>query len=303
MTAPHNTLNEVYELAFIAEAIIAQRNASLLLNHSKDLRHFTKAEITAWLGGIHSVTLDRWCSALGFDPQNKDPDAQWLLDINEAYELRDALRSKESKVQIPEKFVRTKKQKLQILAVANQKGGTGKTVGTINVASYIAAQLHAEYRVGIIDLDPQGTASMYYSDRNHQDLDHICSVGDLIIGNYELRDGETLSDRVSESFLPTTIPNLRMLRAKESDRGLEGKFHEKVSQGQFANPYNRLSEILEAVEDEFDIILIDTPPHMTYSVYNTLYAATSLVVPMTPSENDMDATMHWLTNLRQSSKP
>lgn len=292
-----DTLSEVYDLAAKAEMVIKQRNQALLYDHTKDLRHFTKAEITAWLGGIHQVTLDRWCDALGFDPKNKDKNAAWLLDINEAYELRTALRGEESKVDIGAKFNRTTKQMMQVYAIANQKGGTGKTVATVNLASYIAVQSHEEYRIGLIDSDPQGTGSMYYTERNHKDLEHICSLGDLLLGDFELREDETFADRVNESFLPTTIPNLRILRAKESDRALDGSTHKKIANGEFENPYRMLDEILDAVKDEFDIILIDTPPHMTYPVFNCLYAATSLIIPMTPSENDMDATMHWLTNL------
>jgi cellulose biosynthesis protein BcsQ len=55
--------------------------------------------------------------------------------------------------------------------------------------------------------------------------------------------------------------------------------------------------MLEHVKDEFDIILIDKPPSMSYATFTALYASTSLIVPVAPTENDWDATLNWVTQL------
>ena len=197
------------------------------------------------------------------------------------------------------KFIRKNSQQCHVIAFSNQKGGTGKTVSTGLIGACIASEYHEEFRVGVIDADPQGTLSLIHApDRHHEDLrNEIFGFGELIAGEYELEEGETMKDVVSKAFLQTTIPNLRILPAMDMDRQLEGNIHEKLLKGEIDNPYSMLSNLISHVKDEFDIILIDTPPAMNFSVYNSFYAATSLVIPVCPTEQDRDATMRWLQQL------
>ncbi|MDG4871048.1 hypothetical protein P8631_23925, partial [Guyparkeria sp. 1SP6A2] len=76
----------------------------------------------------------------------------------------------------------------------------------------------------LIDMDGQATLSMYYAPEAEKE--GCLSVGDLIMQNYDLEEGETFPQVVSEAFLQTTIPNLRILQASQSDRAIEGWFHE-----------------------------------------------------------------------------
>ncbi|WP_238971025.1 ParA family protein [Vibrio alginolyticus] len=82
----------------------------------------------------------------------------------------------------------------------------------------------------------------------------------LIMRNFDLDEDETFEQAVSEAFLETTIPNLRILPASQSDRAIEGWFHEQVFTHKLPSPYSILADIIDAVKDEFDIIIIDTPP-------------------------------------------
>ena len=275
-----------------ADAYIKRRNQRLLANHRKDLRNFTRAEASTYLS-IDSKTLDKYVTATEIDPRRHE-DSQWSIDIEEMYRVRDLLPEtlrKESK------FSHSEQQSTQVIVIQNQKGGVGKTVSAATVASGLATEFHQEYRVGLIDMDGQATLSMYYAPE--ADLEGNLSVGDLIMRNFDLDEGETFEQAVSEAFLKTTIPNLRILPATQSDRAIEGWFHEQVFRHKLTSPYSILAEIIEAVKNEFDIIIIDTPPSLGYATYNAYFAATSVVFPLSITENDIDATCSYFSYIPQ----
>ena len=275
-----------------ADVYIKRRNQRLLANHRKELRNFTRAEASAYLG-IDAKTLDKYVSAADIDPRRHE-DSQWSIDIAEMYCVRgllpEALRKEK-------KFERSEKQSTQIIVIQNQKGGVGKTVSAATVASGLATEFHQEYRVGLIDMDGQATLSMYYAPESDQEGN--LSVGDLIMRNFDLDEGETFEQAASDAFLETTIPNLRILPAAQSDRAIEGWFHEQVFSNTLASPYSILAEIIDAVRNEFDIIIIDTPPSLGYATYNAYFAATSVIFPLSITENDIDATCSYFSYIPQ----
>ncbi|MGR5133897.1 ParA family protein [Vibrio alfacsensis] len=275
-----------------ADAYIKRRNLRLLANHRKELRNFTRAEASTYLG-IDAKTLDKYVAGADIDPRRHE-DSQWNIDIEEMYRVRDLLPEalrKESK------FIRSDGQKLQVIVIQNQKGGVGKTVSAATIASGLATEFHQEYRIGLIDMDGQATLSMYYAPEAEQEGN--LSVGDLMMRNFELDEGETFDQAVSDAFLTTTIPNLRILPASQTDRAIEGWFHEQVFSHKLASPYSILSDIIDAVRDEFDIIIIDTPPSLGYATYNAYFAATSVVFPLSITENDIDATCSYFSYIPQ----
>lgn len=275
-----------------ADAYIKRRNLRLLANHRKELRNFTRAEASAYLG-IDAKTLDKYVTAAEIDPR-RHADSQWSIDIEEMYRVRDLLPETLRK---EPKFSRSEKQSAQVIVIQNQKGGVGKTVSAATVASGLATEFHQEYRVGLIDMDGQATLSMYYAPE--ADQEGSLSVGDLIMRNFDLDEGETFEQAVSEAFLETTIPNLRILPAAQSDRAIEGWFHEQVFSHKLPSPYSILDDIIDAVKEEFDIIIIDTPPSLGYATYNAYFAATSVVFPLSITENDIDATCSYFSYIPQ----
>lgn len=286
------TTQAFQELKTGADSYIKRRNQRLLANHRKELRNYTRAEASHYLG-IDAKTLDKYMNSAEIDPRRHE-DSQWSVNIEEIYKVRDLLPSSLRKEQ---KFSRSDKQQAQVIVIQNQKGGVGKTVSAATIASGLATEFHQEYRVGLIDMDGQATLSMYYAPEAQQE--GCLSVGDLMMGNFDLEEGETFSDAVSESFLATTIPNLRILPASQSDRAIEGWFHEKVFSQQLESPYSILKSVIDAVEDEFDIIIIDTPPALGYATYNSYFAATSVIFPLSITENDIDATCSYFSYIPQ----
>jgi chromosome partitioning protein len=146
----------------------------------------------------------------------------------------------------------------ETVAVANQKGGVGKTTTVISIAAFLAAD---GYRVLIVDIDPQGNATSGVGiDRASLDG----SVYDVLLGDAELA-GVIRTTGIDRVFV---LP---------SDRSLAGAEVELVPrQGR----ERRLREALAPVLAEFDFILLDCPPSLGLLTVNGLTAADSVLVPL-----------------------
>ncbi len=146
----------------------------------------------------------------------------------------------------------------QVIAIANQKGGVGKTTTAVNVSACLAA---AGRKVLLIDLDPQGNATSGLGiDKDAVEV----SLYDVMM------NGTT----VDEATLPTVAENLRLLPA---NRELVGAEVELV--GIEGREY-RLREALASVRDQYDYIFIDSPPSLSLLTINGLSAANGVIVTL-----------------------
>lgn len=144
------------------------------------------------------------------------------------------------------------------IAVANQKGGVGKTTTAVNLAAVIASWGH---RVLLVDADPQGNATSGIGVQR----------GSFRRGLYH---SIVLDQPVSSVALPTSIPSLKVIPSNKDLAGAEIELVE-VEQREF-----RLKSALAAVESEYDYIIIDCPPSLGLLTLNALTAAKSLLVPI-----------------------
>jgi len=144
------------------------------------------------------------------------------------------------------------------LAVANQKGGVGKTTTSVNLSSCLA---EAGYRVLLVDLDPQGNAS---SGVGIDTRGIETSMYDVILHDAPMED----------CIEPASVKNLFVA---PSNLDLAGAEIELVPQ--FARE-GRLKRAIESVLDDYDFVLIDCPPSLGLLTVNALVAAREVLVPI-----------------------
>jgi chromosome partitioning protein len=154
-----------------------------------------------------------------------------------------------------------------IFCVANQKGGVGKTTTTVNLSAGLAA---LGQRVLMVDLDPQGNATMGSGiDKRELEL----SVYEVLIEGASVSSAK-VSSHWGEQANPQAHPTYDVLGAS---RELAGAELELVG---MQNREKRLKEALEKVDQDYDFVLIDCPPSLSLLTLNGLCCANGVIVPM-----------------------
>lgn len=145
----------------------------------------------------------------------------------------------------------------KIIAIANQKGGVGKTTTTINLAASFAAM---KRNVMLIDLDPQGNASVgsgvYKAQIKHASHHVLCNEINIKEALIRTESGFDLLATTQDLI----VAEMQLLQAPQREY--------------------RLKTILDAVSSEYDYILIDCPPSLSVLTVNALTAADSVLVPI-----------------------
>ncbi len=216
------------------------------------------------------------------------PSGEILSGNRRMFELKEIHRMQEllfaaGKIPLANYPRRQEGEPLSIICVANLKGGVAKTSVTSSLAGRLAAR---GMRVLVIDVDGQASISDLFDVK--PDVDDVPSVYDVL--KYE----DPIP--ITKAIQPTYFPNVDILAGSLSMSEFEFETSSTYMDGRFKEMpwHRRFKTALRLVEDRYDVVLLDTPPHMSFSVLAAMHAANGLIIPLSASMLDAISLMKFI---------
>jgi chromosome partitioning protein len=259
-------------------------------NARKTLRPFSVAEVAHYLGVTPSNLKRLYLDGKGPIPTTMSGNRKYYT-AEQMLELRlflDKTGKTEAKRYVPH---RKAGDKLQIIAVVNFKGGSGKTTTAAHLAQHLALTGH---RVLAIDLDPQASLSALHGFQ--PELDQNPSLYDAIRYDDERKP-------IAEIILPTNFPGLDIIPANLELQEYEYDTPLAMQSGTEGKRFfTRLGKALEDVDSRYDVVVVDCPPQLGYLTLTALTAATSVLITVHPQMLDLMSMSQFLLMLGNITK-
>lgn len=247
-------------------------------DNTKSLRRFAAPEAAELLGV--SGQFMRKVHAEGTIPEPQEGrGGRRFYSADEIWTARAILEKSSRK---KGKYVphRTDQEKLQVWQLMNFKGGSSKSTTTIHLAHYFALR---GYRVLVVDLDPQGSLSSMCGISPEIEFDGL-TIYDAI--RYE--DPIGMSEVILQTYFPglSIAPSRLILSEFETESAVRSDSDKPF--------FTRIRNALEQVESDYDLVFVDSPPQLGFLTIAGMAAASSLIVPLTPSMLDVSSTAQFL---------
>ena len=268
-------LAKLTEMTTVAQGILAlARKRALAPNLEKTPRRYTLTEVAELLQ-IPRKTLE-------YAIQSKDlpkGDASGRMRL---FTLQDVEAFRRHAGTLPWRAPGTK---LAVVTVANFKGGVGKTSAAVHLAQYFALK---GYRTLALDLDPQASLTTLFGLLPDSDI-----PDDATALAYFSGDISSLRPAIRR----THWHGLDLIPANLALSDAEFSLANRVSSESGFVFYHPLASALQEIADDYDIVVIDTPPAQGFITMNALFAATGLLVPLTPAMMDFASAALFLRML------
>jgi chromosome partitioning protein len=250
----------------------------------KSLRRFSSGE-AAKLIGIN----DGYLRQLSLEGKGPQPETTSSGRRSYSFEDIQALRGfleesgKSGRRYLPH---RTAGEHLQVLAVVNFKGGSGKTTTAAHLAQYLVLK---GYRVLAVDLDPQASLSALHGYQPEFDIGENETLYGAIRYDDERRD-------LSEIVRPTYFAGLDLVPANIELMEFEHESPKALAQRQSGDPlfFARVAQALASVESRYDVVIIDCPPQLGFLTLSALCAATAVLITVHPQMLDVMSMCQFL---------
>ena len=283
-TAPHERLAD--RASIIRSALLRAEMASWAPDTGKNLRTFTSAEAAYFLD-ITPSHLRR------LHAENKIPDTAERVANRRIYTeaemqaIRDYLEAN-TKTQGAYRKGRRPGDKLQVIAISNFKGGSAKTSTTAHLAHGLGLQ---GYRVLCIDADPQGSLTSLFGFAPSILDDEMKTLYDIV--RY---DGPVhIEDAIQSTHFQTVDLIPASLQLAEFEHETPMALLSGNPDGSDIKFDQRLKMQIAAVEDDYDVVLIDCPPQLGFITLSALCAATGLIITVIPAMLDIASMEQFLT--------
>lgn len=255
-------------------------------NAAKTLKTFTSRETAALLGIAESTLRQMSLDGESAIPERHDNGRRMytLAQINEIREHLARKRPADALNFVPR---RRPGDKLQIIAVANFKGGSAKTTTTVHLAHYLAI---AGLRVLAVDLDPQASLSAMFGYQPEFDVGPNETIYAAIRYDEERRPIRDVIRKTYFDGIDLVPANLELMEYEHETPQAIAAGHGR-GDGIF---FRRLASVIQDVEADYDIILIDAPPQLGYLTLGALCAATSLLITVHPAMIDVASMNQFL---------